>query len=381
MTAGGLYVHVPFCLKKCAYCDFYSIRKKSAYVRLYLDALRKELHQSVRNLHKFGERFAPRTIYIGGGTPTAIEEREFAELFDIIKSAVDLKNVKEWTTEANPGTITPEKIRIALDAGVNRFSLGVQSLDDRALKFLSRIHTAREALSAYEMLRECGVKNISVDLILAAPAEPARKLRKNLKRIAALRPEHLSAYLLTYEEGTPLAVALNRGKFVSLDVDAELECMDAAAEELAAAGYKRYEISNYARPGYECRHNIAYWESREYLGAGPAAASYIRGTRRTNIPDVLEWAERINARKSAAMCREKLTGRKKAGEVLYLALRMMRGITDAEFRERTGMDLKKTFGSEIERLEKFGAVEYLRGALKLTPAGIPVSNSVFMEFL
>ncbi|HOW97161.1 MAG TPA: radical SAM family heme chaperone HemW [Kiritimatiellia bacterium] len=265
----GLYIHVPFCARKCAYCDFYSVPLNAAAAEEYLRALDRECGG-------LPDGFAPETVFIGGGTPTVLPPAELARLLDLLARRVNLGRVTEWTCEANPVTLDAEKIRILRGAGVNRVSLGVQSFDDGVLKFLGRLHTAREAVEAFRLLRAEGFDNIGLDLMCAVPGGA---IERDLERALALGPEHLSVYGLTFEDGTPLARRRDAGEVAELDEDEQLRQFRVVRETLKGAGFHHYEISNYARPGRECRHNLLYWGPGEYLGLGPAAHSHWGGQR------------------------------------------------------------------------------------------------------
>jgi oxygen-independent coproporphyrinogen-3 oxidase len=374
MAVYGLYVHVPFCRKKCVYCDFASIPIDEKLVGPYIRAVAGELEQ-------FPGKLRPRTVFFGGGTPTMLGEDAFQELLRIVKERIDPAAVREWSIEANPATLSEKKIDIAKRAGVNRFSLGVQSLDDRMLRFLGRTHSADDAIEAYALLRGKGITNISVDLMFGVPGTTPPAFRAVLEAIVLMKPEHVSTYGLTYEAGTPLDDARRSGRIKPASEDDELAMYLAAVETLGSAGLKRYEVSNFAKKGFECRHNIAYWENHETLGVGPSAASYIRGVRRSNVRDAGEYIGRINEGRPATGAVEELRGRRKAGEVLYLALRMTSGITEKRFHKLTGRSLRGTFGGEIKRLSSLGVVEYEKDRLRLTDKGFPLADTVLMEFL
>ena len=374
MSVYGLYIHVPFCISKCRYCDFASVPLQQALVKPYIRAVARELDS-------FPGKLRPKTVYFGGGTPTILQPEDFEKLFSVVRERIDPAKVVEWTIEANPGTLTASKIRTALDAGVNRFSLGVQSLDDRILRFLGRTHTARDALRAIERFRNAGVKNISADLIHGVPGTDLADYIEGLHSLVKTGVPHISAYGLTYEPGTPLYEDVHMGRLEPLGEEDELFMYLATVTGLSALGYMRYEVSSFAKKGFESKHNVAYWENRETLGAGPSAASYVDGVRRSNVRDVEKYISRISECGTAVEIEEKLKGRRKAGEILYLALRTARGITEKRFQKVTGMKLTASFGKEIKKMSGLGLVEFKRGRLRLTEKGFTVADGVVMEFL
>lgn len=374
MPVKGLYVHVPFCPGKCPYCDFASVPVRETLLDGYLDALEIEAN-------RFGSGLRPLTVYLGGGTPTVLDETRLNKLLEIIKTSIDASELEEWTIEANPATLSPGKIDAAMKGGVNRFSLGVQSLSDEALQTLGRRHDAKGAMGAYEMLRERGARNVSVDVIYAVPGTNMENHSETLERIIDLDPEHVSVYGLTWEEGTPYLERRKAGALKPVPEDAELQMYLETVRALENAGLMRYEVSSFARPGFESRHNKLYWSNAETLGLGPSAASFVSGERRKNVSDVGEYITRLLDEKDAVESRETLSGRAAAGEALYLSLRMVAGITDEEFRERTGMDLFESFEKEIERNVRLGLLDYSCGRLRLTDKGFTLADSVFTDFL
>ncbi len=284
--ASGLYVHVPFCLRKCAYCDFYSETPTSrpGAEQDYAESLGRELAS-------LPDSFDPTTVYIGGGTPSALSLPELQALLSRVLSRAP--HAEEVTCEVNPGTLTKEKARVLRDAGVNRVSLGAQSFDERALAFLGRIHQAKEIGDACRMLREQGIDNLSLDLIYGLPSSVSHGPEEDLERLLELAPDHLSCYALTVEPGTPLHRDLGAGQFEPLDDDTCRNQYDAIRAQLKAAGYVHYELSNFARPDRECRHNRIYWTGGDNIGVGPAAHSYWQGRRYGYPRDLTEWRGRV----------------------------------------------------------------------------------------
>lgn len=345
MSSAGLYVHIPFCVRKCPYCDFYSVAERSRASE-YRTAL-------LRELSEYPRRFD--TVFVGGGTPTAMGE----ELALLCRS---LPKAEEFTVEANPGTLSPELLRALRGAGVNRLSIGVQSFNDAELAALGRIHSAAQAEEAFFMAREAGFDNINLDLMLATPGQTAESLGHSLARVRALSPEHVSAYSLIIEEGTPFYE--NTPDLP--DEDEERELYHQAREALEAMGLKQYEISNFARPGRECRHNLKYWSGGEYVGIGAAAASFCGGERYKNAPD-LELYLAGGGRKTE---RETVDAGELLREKFWLGL-----------RKTDGVEYFGEFPAEVERLAAKGLLEMNGNRLRLTRRGLDLANIVFAEFV
>lgn len=358
----GLYLHIPFCRQKCRYCDFASFAGAENCIDAYLSALDKEAAVYA------GQKFD--TLYIGGGTPSLLSAVQLARLCEMISLYFGpLSSFAESTCEANPESLTPEKLRVLKETGLNRLSLGLQSFEDNILKRIGRIHDTKTFLSAYENARAAGFENINVDLIAGLPGQTQEQFLNGLRRLMALRPEHISVYGLQIEEGTPF---YKEG--VSADEDllrAELEQTHFVLEE---AGFVHYEISNFARPGRESRHNMLYWQNAEYVGLGSAAASYQNGVRRANVENLHAYIERIEAGKSPAEFAERLTGKAKEGESIMLGLRLLGGM-------RLTAKQRALFSTEIAQLKARGLVEQKADLLKLTFEGLFLANQAFMAFV
>jgi oxygen-independent coproporphyrinogen-3 oxidase len=360
----ALYVHVPFCETKCSYCDFFSLPggRKGREPEEYLDALDRELAA------RAPAGFAPETVFVGGGTPTVLSAAELRRLGAILRARCDLSRVREWTVEANPGTLDGAKIDALLSCGVDRVSMGVQSFDDRVLKS-----------AAVRDLREAGVPRISVDLLFAVPGQGAETFARDLDEAVALGTGHLSCYALLYEEGTTMLAREKRGLVRREPEDLEVEMLHGARRRLGEAGFRAYEISNFARPGQECLHNLVYWRNGPYLGVGVSAASYLGGERSSNVRDLKAYVERAGG--DAAVERERLEPRGVLGETVMLGLRLAEGIRFADLEARTGIDARALFGPLLGRLAGAGLVALDDGGFRLTESGVPVSDAVIAEFL
>lgn len=369
----ALYVHVPFCLRKCYYCDFVSQPYSTDVAGQYLRALEREAQIYLTSWPQGQE--VP-SIYIGGGTPTALSLEQLKMLLDVL-SAFPRIRAAEWTVEANPGTLTADKLRLLRTFGVNRLSLGVQSFDDGLLRYLGRIHSAAEARWAWELARRAGFDNLSADLIYAVPGQSLALWRQTLKEALALLPEHISTYSLMIEEGTEFA---RRGLMPCAE-DVDLAQYQEARAVLEGAGLSQYEISNFARGGFTCQHNLVYWRNEPYLGLGPAATSYLEGERRTNVKDVARYIELLKEGQRPVGEREEATVELAQSETVILALRLREGLSCSRFRNLFGKDVYEVYPKAIDRLITQGLVKMDKDRLYLTLKGLPLSNQVAMAFL
>lgn len=376
----SLYVHAPFCRAKCRYCAFFSAPTGSAGPDLaalsrYVTALLAEMD---RHAETFGRVAAP-TLFFGGGTPSLLGAEVLARIFAALRQRFDLDADAEATLEANPDSAAPELLRAARQLGVNRLSLGVQSLDDAALKALGRVHTAAQAREAFHAARDAGFANIGLDLIFGLPGQSVEAWLTTLRQALALGPEHLSCYGLTIEPGTPLA--LDAAALAALpDEDQQAEMFLRGSALLAEAGYEHYEISNFAKPGRRCGHNMACWQGRDVLGFGPAAVSTMsrRGApvRWANPASLAAWEELVLTGRAGLAGREELTPDIRAREGLMLGLRTADGLDMAAHAVASGQDLRSTHADLLDQLKRAGLALLEQDRLRLTCAGMLVSNSV-----
>ena len=358
----GLYIHIPFCRQKCRYCDFASFAGAEALIDDYLAALDKEA--------SFYSSLHFDTLYIGGGTPSLLSAPQLQRLCQIIsKRFAPLSSFAESTLEANPESCTAEKLAVLKQAGLNRLSLGLQSFDDSVLKRIGRVHDVKTFLQAYDAARRAGFENISVDLIAGLPGQSKEMFLSGLEKLIALAPEHISVYGLQVEEGTP---------FYKEGVQSDDELLRQELEQthfrLASAGYKHYEISNFALPGRESRHNLNYWQNGPYLGLGSAAASYLGGVRRSNVSSLRGYLHCMQQNKSPQEFAEQLGGKEKEGEQIMLGLRMLDGV-------KLSLRQKEMFRREIAELLARGLVEQKDDFIKLTFEGMFLANQAFMAFV
>lgn len=377
----GIYVHVPFCPRRCRYCDFPAQVHREDRAERFLRGLETE----VRLAAPLIAGRSPVSCYLGGGTPTVLSARHLEALLALLGESFPLVPAAEFTAEANPETVAPDKLRILRERGCNRLSLGVQAWDDRLLAFLGRGHTVADARRAYRQAREAGFGNVGVDLIYGLPGQTLLQWKETLRQAAAWEPEHVSAYSLEVLEGTAFARWEREGRFAAgdrrlPDADAVADMYLAAREILTGAGYEHYEISNFARPGFRSRHNQLYWRNQEYLGLGPGAHSHLRGRRRANTPRMDEYLSHLAAGRLPAE-EEPLDERRQMSDTVILGLRLLEGVPLAEFRLRFGRDLRDVWGAEVEGLSALGLVEVAGGALRLTERALPLANQVFWRFL
>ena len=377
----GIYVHIPYCVKKCAYCDFVSApagNNARAQMEDYAAALRAEILREVPPLRaRWGD---VTTIYIGGGTPTALPIALLTEILHTLITAAGIP--QECTVEANPGTVDVNSLAQLRAAGATRLSLGVQSFDDRLLCAIGRIHTAEEAERAFHAARAAGFTNISLDLMYGLPTQTLDDLKTSVNAALALAPEHISVYGLIVEEGTPFAAAKAQGRLALPSEDAAEEMYDYLMEELPARGYARYEISNFARAGYESRHNLGYWRNVPYLGVGAAAHGYVDGVRWGNEPDTEKYIRAIRAGASVRTPEDAERTRENAmEEYAFLALRTREGIDEADFHRTFGVRIDTVYGAVIEKYITQGLLRRANGFTALTNAGMKLGNEVFAAFL
>lgn len=375
-----LYIHIPFCVKKCAYCDFLSGPASDSKVEEYVRALVTEIGY----YQEFSKKYEVSTVFFGGGTPSLLTGEQMQRIMDALRQSFLFREAVEITMEANPGTVTVEKLRAYQKAGINRLSFGLQSVNNEELKLLGRIHTYEEFLESYEAARNAGFQNINVDLISAIPKQTIRSWEQTLQTIIRLQPEHISAYSLIVEEGTPFAKLYGEGYEMEhlLPTEEEERRMYERTEELLwEAGYHRYEISNYAKEGYECEHNLGYWERKEYLGLGLGASSLIEETRFSNTEVMEEYLQNVKNPQLLRKGQEGLDRQEQMEEFVFLGLRKMKGIREERFADLFGEDIWNCYGDNLKRMIQEGLLEKEEGALRLTRKGIDISNYVFAEIL
>lgn len=378
-----IYIHIPFCVRKCAYCDFLSGPQDEGSRGRYVERLLDEICAYSNNM-EVTKNYQVSTIFLGGGTPSVLSANQIARVFDVLNRIFDIVEGAEITIEANPGTVTREKLEAYKQCGINRISFGLQSTNNEELKLLGRIHTYEEFLESYQLARECGFDNINVDLISAIPKQTLASWEETLSKVIALNPEHISAYSLIVEEGTPFAMMYGEGcpREKELPGEEEERAIYYRTEEvLSQAGYRRYEISNYAKEGKECKHNLGYWERTDYLGIGLGASSLVDNTRYKNTDDLLYYMEHADRLDKIQEGVEKLSVKEQMEEFMFLGLRKMDGVSMTEFENVFGKTMEECYGNQLEHLIKKDLLERKDDRIMLTKQGIDVSNYVFAEFL
>ncbi len=374
----GWYVHLPFCTTKCGYCDFYSLPTRPDLIPDLVRALNREI-----------ERRDPgrpiRTVFVGGGTPTVLPADALRSILTPIAERVRRQvGEVEFTCEANPSSADELKLDLLRELGVNRLSFGAQSFDPGELRVLERLHDPGHIPEAVRLARAAGFDNVNLDLIFGVPGQTVESWLRSLRSAIALSPEHIACYSLMYEEGTALTKQRRLGLVHPVDEDIEAEMFDRTENELTGAGYERYEISNFARPGRRCRHNLIYWRNEEYIGVGPSAVSYLGGVREKNRADVKAYVDAWTGRSvvgGIVVEREELGPEHRARETAVQLLRLSDGIDVPVFERRTGFRTVDLFNSAIRRHVAGGLLEVDATTIRLTPRGRVLANQVMMDFL
>ncbi|MBE5972751.1 MAG: oxygen-independent coproporphyrinogen III oxidase [Lachnoclostridium sp.] len=374
-----LYIHIPFCVRKCAYCDFLSFPQTKETMQRYVEKLTEEIRWAGKQYQGRGVS----SVFIGGGTPSILEAEQMLRIMQAIHESFYIEETAEISIEANPGTVAEEKLRAYRQAGINRISFGLQSADDAELKLLGRIHTYEEFLENFRLARTCGFDNINVDLMSALPGQTVNSWEETLIRVAELEPEHISAYSLIIEEGTPFYEKYGEGRGEGLlpDEDSEREMYHRTKAILKDMGYDRYEISNYAKSGKECRHNVGYWTGVPYLGLGLGASSYLDGSRFCNDSDLDSY---LNGAHGRRFDEQILTERDMQEEYFFVGLRLVEGVSVKGFEERFGVTVETVYPGLMERLVREGGAEFAgkdKDRFCLTEFGMDVSNYIMAQFL
>lgn len=371
----GIYIHIPFCKTRCIYCDFYSTTHSELKER-YIHALCRELE--IRRQYLQGEPI--ETIYFGGGTPSQLSGEDFQQVFDTIEKTYGMKQVQEITLEANPDDLTPQYVQTLTKLPFNRISMGLQTFDEATLRLLNRRHTAAQAITAIERCREAGFRNISIDLIYGLPGETAERWEHDLTQAIALNPEHISAYHLIYEEGTPIYKMLQQHRVNEVDEESSVYFFSSLIDRLTAAGYKHYEISNFCRPEYHSRHNTSYWQGIPYLGCGPSAHSFNRHEREWNIASLNKYLQGIESGERAYET-EILDTTTRYNECIITSIRTSQGLSLTKLKEEFGTELWQYCLSMAAHSIKNGMLEERGDNLRLTRKGIFISDSIMSDLL
>ena len=378
----AIYIHIPFCVRKCAYCDFLSAPATQELQEQYAGALVREIRDWEKWYPGRKDSYLVNSVFFGGGTPSILQPELLTGVADAVRDSFEMSCDAEITVECNPGTLDKKKLRAYRAAGVNRLSIGLQSSENEELLLLGRIHTWDDFLKSYALAREAGFDNLNIDLMSALPGQTLQSWQNTLHKVLALKPEHISAYSLIIEEGTPFYERYG-GKDCGMlpDEDTERRMYAGTGQILKEAGYHRYEISNYALPGRECRHNICYWDGTEYLGFGTGAASLFEEERFCRIRDTQEYIAAVTNETDTRIERNVRSEKEHMEEFMFLGLRMMRGISKAEFADRFGVTVDKVYSAVLEKYIGYGLLREEGDRIFLTPEGIDVSNVIFQEFL
>jgi len=374
----GLYLHFPYCISKCPYCDFNSYQlKEDNQISSYIPALYEEITAYSQKLKKSNIK----TIYLGGGTPTILSGAQICAILEFCKDKFTIDKNAEITIEANPGTLDGEKIQLLIESGINRLSLGAQSFNDIFLKKLGRIHNTKEIIDSYYLARKAGFNNINIDIMFALPDQTIEDFQATIKKAVSLKPDHLSLYNLTVKPGTEYYKEYKRGKLKLPTEDEEFDMYNWAINYLEENGFEHYEIANFARPHKRSKHNLIYWQNKPYLGIGAGAYSFIKGYRYMNYENPARYIKEVMSGKLPIDNGEKLSSRKRMIETVILGLRTKNGISYKKYKTRFGVDLNNTFPQQINKLVNLELLQKDDCKIKLTRKGIFLANTVFREFV
>lgn len=374
----GLYLHLPFCISKCPYCDFNSYQlKEDNQISSYISALYQEITTYSKKLKKSNIK----TIYLGGGTPTILSGVQISNILEFCKSKFTIDKDAEITIEANPGTLDGKKLKLLIESGINRLSLGAQSFNNLFLKKLGRIHNTQDIIDSYYLARKEGFNNINIDIMFALPDQTTEDLQITLKKAVSLKPDHLSLYNLTIKSGTEYYKKYKKGKLKLPTEDEEFDMYNWAIKFLEESGFEHYEISNFARPYKRSMHNLIYWQNKPYLGIGAGAYSFIKGYRYMNYESPARYTKEMMSGKLPVDNGEKLSLRKRMIETIILGLRTKDGVGYQKFKIRFKVDINNVFHKQISKLINLRLLQKDDFKIKLTKRGIFLANTVFREFV
>ncbi|EGT3784876.1 oxygen-independent coproporphyrinogen III oxidase [Clostridioides difficile] len=388
----GLYVHIPFCVKKCKYCDFNSYKMDIDSKKRYIEDLKIEIELYSNKLYKdnkyknkeccsLNKNDKITSIFVGGGTPSILTSDEIREVFISIKEMFDIDENAEITIECNPGTLTLEKLKTMKEMGINRLSIGLQAIQEKHLNFIGRIHTYEEFEKNYKDALSVGFKNINIDLMYSLPNQTLCDWKETLEKVVHLNPTHISAYSLILEEGTELYNMYESNKFELIDENVDIEMYEYTINYLKSKGYNQYEISNYSKEGYNCEHNILYWECEHYIGIGAGASGYINENRYNNVESLEDYHLSLVKREKPIQENEILSEKDMIEEKIFMGLRMNKGIKFEDFKKKFGIDFREKYNKQIEMLLARKLINQSFEGIQLTQKGREISNSVFIEFM
>ncbi|EGT2230491.1 TPA: oxygen-independent coproporphyrinogen III oxidase [Clostridioides difficile] len=388
----GLYVHIPFCVKKCKYCDFNSYKMDIDSKKRYIEDLKIEMELYSNKLYKdnkyknkeccsLNKNDKITSIFVGGGTPSILTSDEIREVFISIKEMFDIDENAEITIECNPGILTLEKLKTMKEIGINRLSIGLQAIQEKHLNFIGRIHTYEEFEKNYKDALSVGFKNINIDLMYSLPNQTLCDWKETLEKVVHLNPTHISAYSLILEEGTELYNMYESNKFELIDENVDIEMYEYTINYLKSKGYNQYEISNYSKEGYNCEHNILYWECEHYIGIGAGASGYINENRYNNVESLEDYHLSLVKREKPIQENEILSEKDMIEEKIFMGLRMNKGIKFEDFKKKFGIDFREKYNKQIEMLLARKLINQSFEGIQLTQKGREISNSVFIEFM
>ncbi|KJS80405.1 MAG: hypothetical protein JM58_18890 [Peptococcaceae bacterium BICA1-8] len=375
----ALYIHIPFCKAKCNYCDFLSFTGCTVELQhRYIEALKKE---ALLKNQKLDLEVNLKSIFFGGGTPTCLSSGLLVHLLDFIQANFPVEQGAEISVEANPGTVNKEKLQLLYEAGVNRLSFGVQTFNKEMLKILGRIHTPEDIYASYALAREVGFTNVNFDLMYGLPGQDLKDWERTLLKALEFNLEHISAYQLKIERGTPFGQQMEEGVLQEFDDELALDMYKLADDYLGNKGFIHYEVANFAKPGYKCRHNEIYWRTKPYLGLGPGAHSFFPPQRIENLGELSSYINMLEEGDSPPCISEELTIPSLMSETMFMGLRLLEGVNLEDFYSRFGQDARSVFSGAIKKCLSNGLVEINNGYIKLTHLGLYLGNIVFEEFL
>jgi len=375
----GIYIHIPFCVKKCFYCDFYSIENLTEKDK-FVDYLIREIELRAENEISQGKIGTIDTVFFGGGTPSLLTPGQIERIINKIKNTFSISKDAEWTVESNPGSLSFGSLEQYRKLGINRISIGVQSFVESELKFLQRIHSSDEAINAILDAKKAGFDNRNVDLIFSIPGQTKKSLALTLEKIKELKPEHISAYSLIYEKGTPLHEAYKKGQIKKIDDDADAGLYEYLCTYLSKLGYEHYEISNFALPDFKCNHNLNYWELGNYIGLGPSAHGFSDNKRYWNVRSLQKYYQLIDKGVLPEAGSEILTAENRIHEAIMLGLRA-RGIDFTDFRQKFDINLPEKVGKLFTEWQNSGLCEYTSKGIKLNHKGFFICNSLINQLI
>ncbi|MGO0900655.1 radical SAM family heme chaperone HemW [Clostridioides difficile] len=388
----GLYIHIPFCVKKCKYCDFNSYKMDIDAKKRYIEDLKIEMELYSNKLYKDNKYKKKEdyhlnsddtitSIFVGGGTPSILTSDEIREIFTSVRAMFNIDKNAEITIECNPGTLTLEKLKTMKDIGINRLSIGLQTVQEQHLNFIGRIHTYEEFEKNYKDALSVGFKNINIDLMYSLPNQTLCDWKETLQKVSDLNPTHISAYSLILEEGTELYNMYENNKFELIDENMDIEMYEYTINYLKSKGYNQYEISNYSKDGYNCEHNILYWECEHYIGLGAGASGYINKNRYNNLESLDDYHLSLTKREKPIQENEILSEKDMIEEKIFMGLRMNKGIEFEDFKKNFGLDFREKYNKQIEMLLDRKLINQSFEGIQLTQKGREISNSIFIEFM